>query len=60
MILQNLINLKKKGNEYRIKISEFEEKKRILDKQIQEEILIYQIYLAKMRLSEKMKIIMSK
>ena len=31
-------NLKKKGNEYRIKISEFEEKKRILDKQIHDEI----------------------
>ena len=33
-----LNNLKKKGNEYRIKISEFEEKKRILDKQIHNEI----------------------
>ena len=31
-------NLKKKGNEYRTKISEFEEKKRILDKQIHDEI----------------------
>ncbi len=31
-------NLKKKGNEYRIKISEFEEKKRILEKQIHNEI----------------------
>ena len=31
-------NLKKKGNEYRIKISEFEEKKRTLDKNIQNEI----------------------
>jgi len=33
-----LNNLKKKGNEYRIKISEFEEKQRILDKQIHDEI----------------------
>ena len=33
-----LNNLKKKGNEYRTKISEFEEKKRILDKQIDDEI----------------------
>ena len=33
-----LNNLKKKGNEYRIKISEFEEKKRILDKKINCEI----------------------
>ena len=33
-----LNNLKKKGNEYRIKISEFEEKQRILDKQILNEI----------------------
>ena len=31
-------NLKKKGNEYRTKISEFEEKKRNLDKNIQNEI----------------------
>ena len=31
-------NLKKKGNEYRTKISEFEEKKRTLDKNIQNEI----------------------
>jgi len=31
-------NLKKKGNEYRNKISEFEEKKRILDNQIYNEI----------------------
>ena len=38
MILQELNNLKKKGNEYRIKISEFEEKQRILDKQINNEI----------------------
>ena len=29
-----IINLKKKGNEYRIKISELEDKQRILDKQI--------------------------
>ncbi len=33
-----LSNLKKKGNEYRIKISEFEEKQRILDKEIINEI----------------------
>ena len=33
-----LNNLKKKGNEYRLKISEFEEKQRILDKQIHDEI----------------------
>ena len=33
-----LENLKKKGNEYRIQISNFEERKRILDKQIQDEI----------------------
>ena len=31
-------NLKKKGNDYRTKISEFEEKQRILDKQIYNEI----------------------
>ena len=35
---QELNNLKKKGNEYKIKISEFEEKQRILDKQINIEI----------------------
>ncbi len=34
-----LNNLKKKGNEYRIKISEFEEKQRIFDKEINNEIL---------------------
>jgi len=33
-----LNNLKKKGNEYRIKISEFEEKQRILERQINNEI----------------------
>ncbi len=33
-----LDNLKKKGNEYRIKISESEEKQRILDKQIQNKL----------------------
>ncbi len=33
-----LDNLKKKGNEYRIKISVLEEKKRILDKQVNDEI----------------------
>ena len=38
IILQELNNLKKKGNEYRIKISELEEKQRILDKQIDNEI----------------------
>jgi len=36
---QELNDLKKKGNEYRIKISEFEDKKRILDDQIRKEIL---------------------
>jgi seryl-tRNA synthetase len=35
---QELNNLKKKGNEYRIKISEFEEKQRFLDNQINIEI----------------------
>ena len=33
-----LNNLKKKGNEYRIKISEFEEKQRILNQQINDQI----------------------
>ena len=33
-----IINFKKKGNDYRTKISEFEEKQRILDKQIYDEI----------------------
>ena len=33
-----LNSLKDKGNEYKIKISELEEKKRSLDKQIQDEI----------------------
>ena len=33
-----LDNLKKKGNEYRVKISEFEEEQRLLDKQINNEI----------------------
>ncbi len=36
---QELNELKDKGNKYRIKVSEFEEKKRILDKQLQDEIL---------------------
>ena len=36
---QELNELKDKGNEYRTKISEFEEKKRILDNAIQKEIL---------------------
>ena len=35
---QELNQLKDKGNKYRIKVSEFEEKKRILDKQLQDEI----------------------
>jgi len=35
---QELNELKNKGNNYRTKISEFEEKKRILDKQIHTEI----------------------
>ncbi len=35
---QEIKNLKKKGNEYRSKISEFEEKQRILDEQIKNEI----------------------
>ena len=33
-----LNELKEKGNKFRIKVSEFEEKKRILDKQLQDEI----------------------
>ena len=36
---QELNDLKKKGNEYRIKISELEEKQRILDKEVDDEIL---------------------
>ena len=36
---QELNELKNKGNEYRTKISEFEEKKRILENEIQKEIL---------------------
>ena len=35
---QELNNLKKKGNEYRTKISELEEKQRIIDKQLDDEI----------------------
>ena len=35
---QELNDLKKKGNEYRIKISQLEEKQRILDKQVNDEI----------------------
>ena len=35
---QELEDLKEKGNQYRVKVSEFEEKKRILDKQLKEEI----------------------
>jgi len=35
---QEINNLKKKGNEYRIKIYEYEEKQRVLDKQIYNEI----------------------
>ena len=36
---QELNKLKDKGNKYRIKVSEFEEKKRILDQKLQDEIL---------------------
>ena len=36
---QGLSELKDKGNKYRIKISEFEEKKRILNKELQDKIL---------------------
>ncbi len=36
---QELNKLKEQGNKYRIKVSEFEEKKRILDQQIRDEIL---------------------
>jgi len=36
---QELLKLKDKGNKYRNKISEFEDKKRILDKQLNDEIL---------------------
>jgi len=57
---QELNDLKKRGNEYRIKISELEEKQRILDKQINMRFIIYQIFLAKMHLLEKMKVIMFK
>ena len=35
---RELIELKNKGNKYRIKITEFEERKRVLDKQIHNEI----------------------
>ena len=35
---RELIELKNKGNKYRIKIAEFEERKRVLDKQIHNEI----------------------
>ena len=35
----DLDELKKKGNQYKIKISEYEEKKRILDKLLHDEIL---------------------
>ncbi|MDC2991099.1 serine--tRNA ligase [Prochlorococcus sp. AH-736-F23] len=35
---RKLIELKNKGNKYRIKITEFEERKRVLDKQIHNEI----------------------
>ena len=34
-----LISLKKKGNEYRVKISELEERQRILEKEIHSQIL---------------------
>ncbi len=36
---EELIHLKNQGNEYKVKISEYEEKKRTLDKQIKSEIL---------------------
>ena len=36
---QSLIELKNEGNKYKLKISEYEEKKRTLDKQIKNEIL---------------------
>ena len=36
---KEIINLKNQGNDYRIKISQFEEKRRILDQQIKHEIL---------------------
>ena len=36
---EELINLKNKGNEFKVKISEYEEKKRILDQQIKSIIL---------------------
>ena len=35
---EELINLKHKGNQYKVKISEFEAQKRVLDKQLQDEI----------------------
>ena len=35
---EELINLKHKGNQYKIKISEFEAQKRVLDKKLQDEI----------------------
>ena len=57
---RELNDLKKKGNEYRSKISELEEKQRILDKQEIMRFIIYQISLAKMHLLEKMKVIMYK
>ena len=37
-ITEELNNLKKKGNEYRIKISELEERQRIIDRQVNNEI----------------------
>ena len=55
-----LNNLKKKGNEYRIKISEFEEKQRILDKQIHDEICNLPNFPSKDAPLGKMKVIMYK
>ena len=57
---QELNELKNKGNEYRIKISEFEEKKRILDIQIHKEISSLPNFLVKMHQLVKMKRIMCK
>ena len=57
---QELNILKKKGNYYRTRISEYEEKKRILDTQILLKSVTYQISLAKMHQLEMMKVIMYK
>ena len=42
---QELTNLKKKGNDYRTRISAYEEKKRIIDKQIHNEISLSLIHI---------------